>query len=407
MRETDEFELNQQFPDGEQEEEPKHPGWQLLREVLKNEEPLFQSTRFLLGYDFSSNIYLIDGEYMTLVDPANDYTAFSDLHRQGVNLSRIRKIAVTHGHRDHVMGAFELLRSYPDVVKSGGFQLIAHEACPQELKDIVRQVGCDILEVRGGETVELSGFPWEVIHTPGHTIDSICFYHPSSRTVITGDTVLPDAMAEADRNAGGDIQHYLYGLKALLKKDIENVLPGHGVPVSTFGRRVIEETYEGVMLKLLGVEKQIRWMEGARALVQKGFLEEAIYCCDKELLLPSGDSEAIKLKGLCLNDLGRFKEALDTFDQLEQRSPDSTKDAYLKVGKGYALMGLGSYIESLNFFDEALAIRADMQEALVYKGMTLYLSGRAEEALEIEPFRKEFMDRFKNQLEGTLKAGQN
>ncbi|NLI81447.1 MAG: MBL fold metallo-hydrolase [Deltaproteobacteria bacterium] len=388
-----------QEPGLEQEEETKHPGWQVLGEILNSHDPLFRSVRFLQGYDFSSNIYLLDGPSMTLVDPANDYTAFTDLHRQGIDLSRIRKIAVTHGHRDHVMGAFELLRAYPAVAEAGGFELIAHEAAPQEMKDIVRQLGCRVREVTGGEVIELSGFEWEIIHTPGHTIDSICFYHAPSKTVITGDTVLPHSMAEADKSAGGEIQHYLYSLKALLKKDVENVWPGHGAPVFNFGRRVIEETYEGVMLKLLGVEKQIRWMDGARGLVQRGLLEEAVYCCDKEMALPSPDLEALKLKGLCLNDLGRFHEALDTFEQLEQRISHPDRDAYLKVGKGYALMGLGNYLESLRFLEEALAIKPGMPEALVYKGMTLYLSGKPEEALEIEPFRMEFMDRFKSQLE--------
>jgi len=42
-----------------------------------------------------------------------------------------------------------------------------------------------------------------------------------------------------------------------------------------------------------------------------------------------------------------------------------------------------------------------MQDALVYKGMALYLSGRREEAMEIAPFRNEFVGRFKEAISRT------
>ncbi len=381
------------------ESDEKHPGWQSLSELFNVSDPFFKNVLFLLSYEFSSNIYLFTGRELALIDPGNDYTAFMDLAKLGYRPSNIRQIAITHGHRDHCMGVFELLRAYPEIAVDGGFELILHEDSPPDLETAASQFGCRVTRVKGGETLSLAGYPWEIIHTPGHTIDSICFYHPPTKTVITGDTVLPDAMAEPDRNAGGNLQHYLFGLKAILRRDIECVLPGHGLPTVSLGRRIVEESYEGVMLKLLDVENPIRWIDGAKALVQQGLLEEAVYCCDKELARPSADLQALKLKGLCLNDLGRFQEALETFKELERADSSALGDAYVKIGRGYAHMGLGSYDESIRLFGEALTVRQGMQEALVYKGMALYLSGRPEEALEIEAFQKEFVGRFKDQLE--------
>lgn len=381
------------------ETDEKHPGWQSLSELFNVSDPFFKNVLFLLSYEFSSNIYLLQGREPALIDPGNDYTAFMDLAGMGCRPSEIRQIAVTHGHRDHCMGIFELLRAYPEIASDGGFELILHEDGPPDLETAAGQFGCRVTKVKGGETLSLAGSPWEVIHTPGHTFDSVCFYHPPTKTVITGDTVLPDAMAEPDRNAGGNLRHYLSGLKAILGRSIECILPGHGLPTVSHGRRVVEETYEGVMLKLLDAETPLRWIDGAKALVQKGLLEEAVYCCDKELARPSADLQALKLKGLCFNDLGRFQEALGTFNELERADSSALGDAYVKVGRGYAHMGLGSYDESIRLFGEALAVRQDMQEALVYKGMALYLSGRPEEALDIEVFRKEFVGRFKDQLE--------
>jgi len=41
------------------------------------------------------------------------------------------------------------------------------------------------------EGKQLEGFPdWKIIHTPGHSWDSICFFHGASGSLITGDTLL-------------------------------------------------------------------------------------------------------------------------------------------------------------------------------------------------------------------------
>ncbi len=394
MTHTGEFEQEQESQ--QQEQEPKHPGWQSLPTVLNTTNELFEKCLFLLGYEASSNIYVIMGDYLTIVDPGNDYTAFMDLWKLGFKPDDIKKVVLTHGHFDHAMGTFELLRSYPSIIQGGGFELFLHGATSRELKDGVKEFGCRVTEVNGGETLELSGFEWEVIHTPGHTIHGICLYHSPTKTAFTGDTVLPHAMAQPDESAGGRMDHYLFGIKALLKRDIENILPGHGPPVASAGRRVIEDTYEGLMMKIIGVETQIPWMAGATALAQQGLLEEAVFCCDKEMARHPENLGAFELKILCLNDLGRCQEALEALDRLvDIRSGD---DLFTFIGKGYALMGLGKYQESIKLFDEALKIKPGMKDASVYKGMALYLAGNYDEAMEIEHFRTEFMGRFKEEL---------
>ncbi|MFQ5855185.1 MAG: MBL fold metallo-hydrolase [Anaerolineae bacterium] len=381
-----------------QEGESKHPGWQSLATVLNTTEPFFGEVFFLPGYEFSSNIYVIAGDYLTIVDAGNDYTAFIDLWQLGFKPADVKKIVLTHGHRDHAMGVFELLRSYPSLIESGGFELILHEAAPPELKGVVQQFGFRVTEVRGGETLDLSGFEWEVIHTPGHTIDGICLYHAPTKTAFTGDMVLPHAMGEPDEHAGGRLDHYSFGLKALLKREIENVLPGHGLPVAPGGREVVEETYEALLMKIIGVETPLPWIEGAMALAQRGLLEEAVFCCDKEMARDPQDMRTLELKALCLNDLGRFHEALEALDKLgELRSPESN-DPFMAIGKGYALMGLEKYNESIEFFDEALRIKPGMKDAQVYKGMALYLAGKYDEAMEIEHFRTEFVGKFKDEM---------
>ncbi|MBF8259768.1 MAG: beta-lactamase domain protein, partial [Actinobacteria bacterium] len=218
--------------------------------------------------------------------------------------------------------------------------------------------------------------------------------------------VLPHAMSEPDEKAGGKLDHYLFGVRALLKKDIDNVLPGHGFPVVSSGRKVIEETYESLMMKVIEVNAggKIPWIEGATALAQRGCLEEAAYCCAKDLVLDPENTKALQLKASCLNDLGRFHEALETLNTLEGLHLREKDDLFPLIGRGYALMGLCRYSESVGFFDEALKVKPGVKDALIYKGMALYLAGNYDEAMEIDLFRTEFMGRFKEELERKEKA---
>ena len=380
-----------------QTEEPQPILWQRLGDVLKPPIPGFEDLLFLPSFDNqSSNIYVVPGEYLTIVDPGNDYTAFMELFQATAKPEDVRKIVLTHGHFDHAMGALEFLRAYGDRLAGGSIELILHEGGPTQVKETAKECGASVTEVKGGETLELSGVPWEVIYTPGHTIDGISLYHAPTKTVFSGDMVLQYAVAGPDPKAGGRLDQYLFGLKALLARDIENLLPGHGPVVSPGGRKAIEETYEAVMMKILEVANPIPWIQGAIKLAERGLLEEAVFCCDKEIAKSPDDAKTLELKAVCLNDLGRSREALEVLGRL--RSLRSADDTFVLVGTGYAQMGLGEYGESIKCFDAALRIRPDLRDALVYKGMALHLSGNHEEAMDIEPFRTEFMGRFRTEL---------
>ena len=370
--------------------------WENLGKLTNLSNPLFDRTLFLMGYDFSSNIYLIQGDYCSLIDPGNDYTAFMQMLDLGIKPPDIKKIALTHGHHDHAMGAIELVRGYRGYADRLEVEVFLHEAGPVELKEMLRNLGFKVTDLKGGETINLSGFDLEVIHTPGHTIDGLCFYHAPTKTMFSGDTVMPLAMAEPDdKAAGGSLDHYLYSVRMLLKRDIDHVLPGHGGVSPNIGHWVVEETYDGLIKRMLGFET-ISLMEGATQLAEKGLLEEALFCINKGLAKAEENTEALELKAFLLNDLGRAQEALEIFDQILAKNPDHVQ---MLLGKGCTLMGLGRYEESFPLFNEALKRLPHSPEAQVYKGMALYLAGRLEEAMELPAFRQEFSSRLKDELE--------
>ena len=77
----------------------------------------------------------------------------------------------------------------------------------------------------------LPGFEqWEVVHTPGHTWDSCCFFHAESRCLISGDTLLGSRLKErlvlpAVYSNRRQLRRSLQRLREL---DPYAVHPGHG-----------------------------------------------------------------------------------------------------------------------------------------------------------------------------------
>jgi hydroxyacylglutathione hydrolase len=377
----------------ELQESPQEPTWQTIAEVTGLSNPLFDATLFAIGYDFSSNVYLIRGEYLSIIDPGNDYLIYMELFRQGVKPSDIKKVAITHGHPDHCMGVMELFRGYPGMVQDLDVEVFLHESGPEEYLNILREAGIRAITLQGGETINLSGFNFDVIHTPGHTIDGVCYYHVPTKTAFTGDTVLPEAMADMDQGGGGRLDHYLYSLRTLRKFDIDHVMPGHGGIAPLVGRRVVRDTYEGLIRKV--IDEGTPWMAGAMTLAQQGLLEEALFCCHKVLAENPDDHRALENKAFLLKDLGRDAEAAEIFNQVLAKKPDHF---YALIGKGMALMALERFAEALGVLDQALLLQPGNKEILINKGLALYLSGRQEEALEIEPFQEAFADKIKEQL---------
>jgi len=79
----------------------------------------------------------------------------------------------------------------------------------------------------------LPGAPdWEVIATPGHTDCSACYWNPTTRTLISGDTILTHdgrAWFNPERIDPKLMDATENRLRAL---PVEHLLPGHGRPIS-------------------------------------------------------------------------------------------------------------------------------------------------------------------------------
>jgi glyoxylase-like metal-dependent hydrolase (beta-lactamase superfamily II) len=189
------------------------------------------------------NFSYIIGDEETLqgavVDPGFDTEKILEIAVQ--NRLKIKYLIDTHEHMDHTSGNRDL------ALKTGA-KIVVHEYA-QITKDI---------SVKDGEELKLGETSIKVIHTPGHTPESICLL--VDRKLLTGDTLFVGECGRVDLPSGSaeDLYSSLFNKILNLDDDIE-VYPGHnyGVePSSTIG----SERQHNYVLKPRTKEEFVRFM---------------------------------------------------------------------------------------------------------------------------------------------------
>lgn len=121
----------------------------------------------------------------------------------------LETILITHRHGDHAPAAIPLKART-------GARIVA----PRNVLDEVDQ------RVSGGETIDVDGVPIEVIATPGHTNEHVCYLTPDG-DLFSGDTILGDGTT-AIFPPDGHMGDYLRSLAALRARSPRRIHPAHG-----------------------------------------------------------------------------------------------------------------------------------------------------------------------------------
>lgn len=185
--------------------------------------------------NIGSNVYILIGKKVVLIDTSLKASA-PDLKEAlaslKINPSDVELILHTHGHADHFGCDF--------MFKNAERRMHENDAKYVELSDArytcsnllgQDEYPCIDSVLRNDEVIDIKPFSLRVIHTPGHTKGSVCFYDENQKLLFSGDTLFKGACGRTDLQ-GGSEEKLIESLLNLKFLDFDVLLPGHGVVFS-------------------------------------------------------------------------------------------------------------------------------------------------------------------------------
>ena len=149
-----------------------------------------------------TNCYLIynDNKKALLVDPGDDEN-FIIARIKELNLD-IVGILITHNHEDHI----KCVKTFENIY---GLKAYSHS------------------NTQEGKLV-IDDFSFDVIYTPGHTSDSVCYYFNEYDSMFVGDFVFKETIGRTDLPTG-NYNEIIKSIEKIKKyKDCTILYPGHG-----------------------------------------------------------------------------------------------------------------------------------------------------------------------------------
>ena len=162
-----------------------------------------------------TNTYLVGKEEVTVIDPGPAMQEHIDVITAAA--PNIKQILVTHTHPDHSPGV-RLLKEKLDVPAYG---MLTNSSKNQDQTFNPERILDD------GEVFQEEEFTIEVVHTPGHASNHLCFILKEEKLIFTGDHIMNGSTVVIGP-PDGNMKQYIQSLEKLKDYDIEKIAPGHG-----------------------------------------------------------------------------------------------------------------------------------------------------------------------------------
>jgi glyoxylase-like metal-dependent hydrolase (beta-lactamase superfamily II) len=177
----------------------------------------------------SSNSYLVLGtlnrpdDVNTIIDPGADNFVIDEIERLFAGFGKVRmsQVILTHNHLNHAGAAMAVKKRYNSRI-------------------LAFSKGVEVDELlMDGQFIKAGDDNLEVLHTPGHSPDSVCLYAPSEKALVSGDTQL-HIMVPGD----GYVVDYIESAMKIACRDVQRIYAGHGEPVTSGCQEIIMHALE-------------------------------------------------------------------------------------------------------------------------------------------------------------------
>lgn len=180
---------------------------------------------------YTCRSYLLLGDWNqldavnTLIDPGTDGYVLEEIEGiyTGCGKVPVEQVLLTHNHFDHAAAADLVKKRFGAVVMGW-----------------VPGPGVDTL-LKDGQCLRAGDDYLEVLHTPGHSSDSLAFYCQSQKILFSGDTQL-----RILTTGGKYTREYVETLVKLSQRQIDKIYPGHDDPFNNNVRSLILNTLQNV-----------------------------------------------------------------------------------------------------------------------------------------------------------------
>ncbi len=209
---------------------------------------------YVLGNPSSQDLSIIDAGFIG----KGNYKIESIL-KGGIELSTIKRVIMTHTHLDHIGCLAEIRKELPwvevwthrleaDLLEQGDDRTVYGMKMFKTLCQLQFGLKPDSFKFKvdrkldGGETLDLGGMAWEVVHLPGHSMGSIGLYHQSAKILIPGDVAYADHAIGRFDLYGANPSELKKSLIRLSELEVDILLPGHNQIVKGLPKDYLAKT---------------------------------------------------------------------------------------------------------------------------------------------------------------------
>lgn len=231
---------------------------------------------------------LTEGNHAVLIDACSSLDeVMGDLLKGKL---RLDTLLITHYHDDHTFALGKWIGQFPDLM----IGVPAASLADFSASGIATR---HLVPLTDGQTIAVGKHELQVLATPGHTSDSLCFWDEKDENLFTGDAILGGSLGCSDYRRGGNRNIYYQTIVRLLKSlpRSTKLYPGH-----------LSEHYETPPPYLLSVErKKDPYLANALA-GKKGNFDRAL----KYFSLEFETAEAVMMDTSSLDEICRLEQEI-------------------------------------------------------------------------------------------------